>query len=127
MGQVSAQFRTDIAIRYLANHMAVAGIGEGLAQLNEEAVEFTEKRGEYVPGDITLIDENGQPVNLGEFVDKPTILMMVYYSCPGICTPLLTEVADILGKSRLDPTKTPFQLLAVSFEPVSPSFQVLDY
>jgi protein SCO1/2 len=87
------------------------------AQLNEEAVEFTEKLGEIVPGDITLIDEDGQPVNLGEFVDKPTILMNVYYSCPGICTPLLTEVADILGKSNLDPTKTPFQLLAVSFDP----------
>jgi len=109
--------RKPILTLALAALMVVMGTGEGLAQLNEEAVEFTEKLGEHVPGDIMLIDEDGQPVNLGEFVDKPTILMMVYYSCPGICTPLLTEVADILGKSRLDPTKTPFQLLAVSFEP----------
>ena len=27
------------------------------------------------------------------------------------------EIADILGKSNLDPDKTPFQLLSVSFEP----------
>ena len=52
-----------------------------------------------------------------DFVDKPTILSIVYFECPGICTPLLNEVADILGKSNLDPDKQPFQLLSVSFEP----------
>jgi protein SCO1/2 len=42
---------------------------------------------------------------------------MVYFECPGICVPLLNEIADILGKSRLDPAKQPFQFLSVSFEP----------
>jgi protein SCO1/2 len=87
------------------------------AQLNEEAVEYQEHLGEYIPGDIMLRDEQGQTVALADVIDKPTILMMVYFECPGICTPLLNEVADILGKSQLDPTKQPFQLLAVSFEP----------
>ena len=87
------------------------------AQLNEEAVEYQEHLGEIVPGDITLRDEQGQPVTTAQLFDKPTILMMVYFECPGICTPLLNEVADILGKSRLDPTKQPYQLVAVSFEP----------
>ena len=88
-----------------------------VAQLNEEVVEFTEHLGETVPGDIVLRDENGKEVLLSEFVDKPTIVSMVYFECPGICTPLLNEVADILGKSNLDPAKQPFQLLSVSFEP----------
>ena len=87
------------------------------AQLNEEAVEYQEHLGETIPGDITLRDEQGQPVTLAQLVDKPTILMMVYFECPGICTPLLNEVADILGKSQLDPAKQPFQLVSVSFEP----------
>ena len=87
------------------------------AQLNEEVVEFTEHLGEYVPGDIVLRDENGESVVLSDFVDRPTIVSMVYFECPGICTPLLNEVADILGKSNLDPDKQPFQLLSVSFEP----------
>lgn len=87
------------------------------AQLNEDAVEFTEHLGEYVPGDIVLRDENGESVVLADFVDRPTIVSMVYFECPGICTPLLNEVADILGKSNLDPDKQPFQLLSVSFEP----------
>jgi len=88
-----------------------------VAQLNDEVVEFTEHLGETVPGDIILRDENGQEVVLADFVDKPTIVSMVYFECPGICTPLLNEVADILGKSNLDPAKQPFQLLSVSFEP----------
>jgi protein SCO1/2 len=96
---------------------ALAGASPARAQLNEEAVEFQEHLGETIPGDIVLRDEQGQPVALSAVIDKPTILMMVYFECPGICTPLLNEVADILGKSQLDPTKQPFQLLAVSFEP----------
>jgi len=88
-----------------------------MAQLNEEAVEFDEHLGETVPGDIVLIDEDGNEVLFAEFIDKPTLMTMVYFECPGICVPLLNEIADILGKSRLDPIKQPFQFLSVSFEP----------
>jgi len=87
------------------------------AQLNEDAVEYQEHLGSVIPGDITLRDEQDRPVTIGELVDKPTILMMVYFECPGICTPLLNEVADVLGKSQLDPAKQPYQLVAVSFQP----------
>jgi protein SCO1/2 len=80
-------------------------------------VEFTEHLGEIVPGDITLRDEQGNPVLFSEFVDRPTLVTMVYFECPGICTPLLNEVADILGKSNLDPDEQPFQLVSISFEP----------
>lgn len=87
------------------------------AQLNEDAVEYQEHLGQVIPGDIVLRDEQDRPVTTAELIDKPTILMMVYYECPGICTPLLNEVADILGKSQLDPARQPFQLVAVSFQP----------
>ena len=83
---------------------------------NQIAIEFTEHLGEYIPGEIDLVDENGDTINLEEFITKPTILMLVYYECPGICTPILTEVADVLGKTNLDPDKIPFQILTVSFD-----------
>ncbi len=97
--------------------LLVLGTAPAVAQLNEEAVEFDEHLGEIVPGDIVLIDEDGNEVLFAEFVDKPTLMTMVYFECPGICVPLLNEIADILGKSRLAPAKQPFQLLSVSFEP----------
>ena len=105
----------------VATALAILAALPAVAQLNEDAVEFDEHLGEFVPGDITLRDENGQPVLLSEFVDRPTIVSMVYFECPGICTPLLNEVADILGKSNLDPSKQPFQLMSVSFDGVSAS------
>ncbi|MDX2474698.1 MAG: hypothetical protein QNL91_13435, partial [Candidatus Krumholzibacteria bacterium] len=64
-----------------------------LAQLNEVAIEFDEHLGEFVPGDIVLIDDNGNEVLFADLVDKPTFVSMVYFECPGICTPLLNEVA----------------------------------
>lgn len=87
------------------------------AQESADVVDFEEHLGDVVPADIRLVDEDGNPVLLGDLVDRPTILNFVYFECPGICTPLLTEIADILGKSRLDPAKQPFQILSVSFNP----------
>ncbi|MBE0567207.1 MAG: SCO family protein [Krumholzibacteria bacterium] len=87
------------------------------AQESADVVDFEEHLGDVVPADIRLVDEDGNPVLLGDLVDRPTILNFVYFECPGICTPLLTEIADILGKSRLDPAKQPFQVVSVSFNP----------
>ncbi|MEN8007761.1 MAG: SCO family protein [Candidatus Krumholzibacteriota bacterium] len=115
--EVMMKMKTTAKTTVTAAVLAVLFAGPAAAQLNEDAVEFTEHLGEYVPGDITLRDETGQPVVLSEFVDRPTIVSMVYFECPGICTPLLNEVADILGKSNLDPDKQPFQLVSISFEP----------
>ena len=82
-----------------------------------DVVDFVEQLGETIPGDIVLRDEDGNLVDMATFLDKPTILNFVYYECPGICTPLLNEIADILGKSNLHPDNQSFQLLSVSFEP----------
>ena len=93
------------------------GVTETATAEAPEIVDWVEHLGEVLPGDIVLQDEEGQPVVLSDFIDRPTILNFVYYDCPGICTPLLNEIADILGKSQLDPARQPFQLLTVSFEP----------
>lgn len=96
---------------------ALALAGTATAQESQDVADFEEHLGEIVPADIQLRDEDGNPVSFGQLVDKPTILNFVYFECPGICTPLLTEIADILGKSNLDPAKQPFQIVSVSFEP----------
>jgi protein SCO1 len=86
-------------------------------QAPAEGVFFDEHLGEVLPGDIVLRDEAGQAVRLDALVDRPTILNFVYFDCPGVCTPLLNEIADVLGKTDLDPRVQPFQILTVSFEP----------
>jgi len=58
-----------------------------------------EKLDEYIPKDLTFVSEKYDTVNLLSIIDKPTILVPVYYNCPGICTPLLEGVADVISKS----------------------------
>jgi protein SCO1/2 len=71
---------------------------------------------EYVPGDIVLTGENGDTISLGRLIDKPTIINLVYFRCPGICSPLMEGLADVMGKVDLQLGKD-YQVLTISFDP----------
>lgn len=62
-----------------------------------------EQLGKNIPLDITFNDENGNPVTLRELINGPTVIALVYYSCPGICNPLMFELANVMNKSDLEP------------------------
>jgi protein SCO1/2 len=71
---------------------------------------------EYLPENISLINEKGEQVWLADVIDKPTIINFVYYRCPGICSPLMEAVAEIMDKSDLTPGED-YQVLTISFDP----------
>jgi protein SCO1 len=80
-------------------------------------VGIDEKLGQVVPADITLFDETGKPVKLEDVTNgKPVILTLVYYRCPGICSPLLTELAHVVDKLDLVIGKD-YNIVTVSFNP----------
>lgn len=60
-----------------------------------------EQLGSYLPLDTRFVDENGKEYSLKELFTKPTVLAFVYYECPGICSPLMMELADIINKTDL--------------------------
>ena len=64
-------------------------------------VGIDEQLGKTIPLQEYFVDENGNKVLLKDLFAKPTVLSFVYYNCPGICSPLLMEVADIINKSEL--------------------------
>lgn len=74
---------------------------------------------EYLPTDIYLIDENNQRVLLTELIDKPTIINWVYFRCPGICSPLMEGLAQVMNASDLVPG-IDYQVLTISFDPSEP-------
>jgi protein SCO1/2 len=74
-----------------------------------------EKLGNYIPLDLEFYNENGQIVTLRETINKPTIVTFVYYRCPGICSPLLTELADMVDKVDMELGKD-YQILTLSFD-----------
>jgi len=76
---------------------------------------IVEKLGETVPLDLEFYDESGNLVQLGSVINKPTIVTFVYFKCPGICSPLLTELSRMVEKVDLEPGKD-YQILTLSFD-----------
>ena len=79
---------------------------------------LSEKLGSEVPGDLRFVAENGDTVRLGDLVDRPTLLSLVYYTCPSVCRPLLAEMTDMLAKLQavdMQPGRD-YRVLTISFD-----------
>lgn len=70
---------------------------------------------EYLPDDLSFTGTDNNVYNLKQLIDKPTVLMFVYYRCPGICSPLMTSMAEIISKTDLVLGKD-FQVITISFD-----------
>jgi protein SCO1 len=80
-------------------------------------VGFDQRLSERVPLDITLRDEDGRAVRLGDFFGRrPVVLTLVYYECPMLCTQVLNSLVGALMVLTLEPGKD-FELVTVSFDP----------
>ena len=66
-------------------------------------VGIDEQLGSYIPLDAVFKDVDGNDVILSELVTEATVLAFVYYECPGICSPLLFELSEVMNKSDLEP------------------------
>jgi protein SCO1/2 len=80
------------------------------------AVGIVEKLGDTIPLDLSFSDSDWQTVKLRDIITKPTILVLVYFHCPGICTPLLTNMADMVDNLGLTPG-TDYNIITISFDP----------
>lgn len=74
-----------------------------IALSNQKKIEIgvDEQLGKIIPLEETFKDENGNNVVLKDLFKKPTVLAFVYYNCPGICSPLMMELANTINKSDL--------------------------
>jgi protein SCO1/2 len=69
------------------------------------------------PLGVSLVDENGRDVKLGDyFGKKPVVLALVYYECPMLCTQVLNGLYASLVTMNLDAGKD-FDVVVVSFDP----------
>lgn len=75
-----------------------------------------EKLDQYIPDDLIFVTENYDTVNLKSQIDKPTVIVPVYYECPGLCSPLLEGVSDVIGKATISLGKD-YQIFTISFNP----------
>jgi len=87
-------------------------------QLDEKRVEIgiDEKLGDLIPMDAVFTDEDGQKKTLKEFVDgTPFILSLVFYRCPSICSPLLTDLGKVVDHIAMRPGQD-FKVMTISFD-----------
>ena len=87
-------------------------------ELPELEIGINERLGSRVPGDISFVNEHGDSVRLDDLVDRPTLVSLVYYTCPSVCRPLLTEVTTMLGKLEkidMQPNRD-YRMVTISFD-----------
>ncbi|MDJ0623998.1 MAG: SCO family protein [Desulfocapsaceae bacterium] len=84
----------------------------GDPQLNTLWVD--EQNGQYLPLEAVFNDESGLPLTLGEIIDKPTLLLPIYFYCPSSCSLNLMNLANSVKRSSLKPGKD-FKIIAFSF------------
>src|SRR5205085_4260679 len=82
----------------------------------QSEVGIDEKLGSTIPLDLSFLDEYGKPVRLRDLVTKPTILTLVYFRCPGICSPLLNGLAAAIDHMDMEPGKD-YNIVTISFDP----------
>jgi protein SCO1 len=104
-------------IKKLAVILSLALLGPitGICEEAKTEIGIVEKLGHYVPGDVEFYDENGNLVRLERLIDRPTIIVPVYFRCTALCDPLLNEVVKVVDKMDLDLGKD-YRILTVSFD-----------
>ncbi len=81
-----------------------------------KTVGVDEKLGDTLPSGLMFRDSTGAEVELTKLLDRPTLLTLVYFRCPGICSPLMDEVAKTVDEvEELTPGKD-YNIITVSFD-----------
>jgi protein SCO1/2 len=83
-----------------------------------KSVNIEQRLGAQAPLDVTLRDEAGRTVQLGEYFrrGRPVVLSLVYYECPMLCNQILNGMVGALDGVSFTPGKE-FEIVTVSFDP----------
>jgi len=86
------------------------------AQVSPDEIEVgvIEHLDDTIPLDLNFYNEQNQLVKLREVIRKPTILTLVYFDCPGLCSPLLDGASDVIEKMGMELGKD-YQVVTISF------------
>lgn len=95
-----------------------ADVAATLGAKKLENANFEQKLNAQLPLDLTFVDENDKPVNLGDFFNRgrPVILTLNYYGCPMLCTMILNGFVDTAKKLPFQIGRE-YEVVTVSFDP----------
>jgi protein SCO1/2 len=94
-----------------------AGIPAASLPMMVQGVGIDQNLNAQLPLELKFRDETGQTVRLGQyFRDKPVVLALVYYDCPGLCDLILNGLSHTMQQISLN-VGTDYQVVTVSFNP----------
>lgn len=74
-----------------------------------------ERLGDYIPLDTYFNDSNGNRVKLASLIDRPTLVVPVYYRCRNVCNLLLGSLAELIPQIKLTPGKD-YRIVSISID-----------
>jgi protein SCO1 len=74
----------------------------------------SEKSGDYIPLDSEFTDSAGQSMPLRAIIDKPTLILPIYFYCPNSCSLNLSYLANAVRNSTFHPG-VDFKVISFSF------------
>ena len=81
-----------------------------------KGLQVNEHLGESIALDAELFNEDNEKIKLTDLItDKPVFLVMVYYSCPGLCNYHLNGLVQMFKEGEWVPGSE-FDFIVVSFE-----------
>lgn len=95
-------------------------VGSGrIAAVNSNAeIRVEQKLNTIIPGDLKFTNQDGELKTTAEmFTGKPTLLLMVFYSCSGICTTELNSLVKIARNMKKENVGEDFNIVVVSIDP----------
>ncbi len=98
-----------------------------IAKADDKKIEvgIDEQLCKSIPLQEYFVDENGNRVLLKDLFTKPTVLSFVYYNCPGICSPLLMEMSDIINKSEMV-AGVDYNIVSISMDELETSIDAME-
>ena len=104
----------NILNRLLIVFIFILSVCLSYSQNDTSEVGINEKLGQKILLDLTFVEDNGDTVKLRDLITKPTVFSFVYFDCPGLCSPLLEGVGDVIKKTDLKLGKD-YQVITISF------------
>ncbi len=104
--------RNKVRLRFFLLLMSCSVV---FASTDKQKINIDEHLGSQLPLDVKFYNSDSEQVALKDIIDKTTILAFVYYKCPGICSPLMTEITNIVNKSDLVPGKD-YRIITISMD-----------
>jgi protein SCO1/2 len=104
-----------ILILFISIIFSFAALALAQVEDSDKPASIQENLGGYIPMDLTFTDEHGDTQRLGDLIDRPTVISLVYLSCRDMCPLLLRGISDVVGKLDTPPGAA-YSVLTISFD-----------